>query len=234
MPHQTELTYDDKKKIYCFLLFLICAISLYSNLIMGNWLVYQYNRDIPQDPLPDVLLDVLPAINGYDFIAVYMPFILFALYLVIWFILDPKRVQILSVLFTVISITFFIRALTVVVTIVPPTKYYERLDVKLKYIWIFNGNVWDIYGDGMFSGLVTAATALYLSYITFISKKKLIFQTLVLTLLYVYFCIMTFFMRYTYTNGVLVSLFITIPMFMCVKKWFKVRDDTSINYEIIK
>lgn len=230
MPSQIKLSHDAKKKIHCLLLFLICIISLYANLIVGNWLVYHFNRDYPQDPLPDVLLDILPSINGYDFKAVYLPFILFSAFLMIWFILDTRRVQILSVLFTVISITFTIRALTVIVTIVPPTKYYERLDVKLKNIWIFNGNVWNIYGDGMFSGLVTASTALYLTYLTFISKKEIIVQTIIISILYAYFCIMALFMRYTYTNGVLVALFISIPMFLWVKKWFKENEDTPINY----
>lgn len=211
-----------RQTIQCMIGIVACIISLYMNLVVCNLIVYQINRTIDQDgPLRDILFDIMPNLEGYNFIAVDMPFFIFLIFLAAWFLMDSQRIKIVTAVTYAVAIIYFIRSLCILFTIMPPTMSVERIDVNIKSIWFFNAGVSELYGDCIFSGHVASATIFFFAFVTYIGGRKLIIPTILLALIWIYLCIMVIMTRMDYSSDVTVALFITMPTFSCIRLWIK-------------
>lgn len=211
-----------RQTTHCMIGIVACIFSLYINLVISNLVVLIINRTVDmQEPLDDLLFSVLPHLKGYNLIAVKIPYFLYLLFLLIWFLLESERIKILTALTFTTAIVYFIRSLCIIVTIMPPTQPIDRIDVKINSIWLINSGVSDIYGDCIFSSHVASVTIFFLTFLTYINGKKRLIASIPLGLMWFYICFMVIVTRLDYTSDVLVALFITTPIFLCVRLWIK-------------
>lgn len=211
----------------------VCIIALYLNLVIGNLTVYRLNRNVKLPlPLADILFEWLPEWKSSDLVVLDLPYYLFLAFMFLSFLFHSKRVRVLTVFFTTTAIVYFMRVLTVSVTLMPPAKILpNRLDVGIKSLWWFNGSVSDLYGDSIFSGHISLATVAFFTFIKFMGGMKNIAATIPATLAWLYICFVVIFTRYQYTSAVFCALYISITVTNCVYIYSKRFKDVEANKE---
>lgn len=215
-------------------LIILSGLALYYNLVVLNYSVYKHNKyELIRPPLRDLLFEIV-YIKGWDTAAVDTPYFLLLGFLFIWFLIDSKRWRILTTLFTNIFLVYAMRGTSILVTLMPPSKMPSRKVMPLKSIWLPHGNLSNMYGDYMFSGHVSSSTVFILTYWYHIgsASKRRIIPSIIITLIWVYICIVIILTRIHYTSDVIVALSISIPTFFVVADvWKKIRKKDKIKEE---
>lgn len=207
---------------------LLCAafafFGVYINLVIGNFSVYRHNRaKTIREPLPDVIFD-LYFLDGYDMVAVDMPYYFLLGFLAIWFVIHTKRIKILTHVSLAIGLVYLMRGLSIVVTLMPPAKKIKRINMQIKNIFWIGGNISEWYGDYMFSGHISSSTILLLAYFTFIGKKKsLIIPSIILSAVYLWLSVVIILTRFHYTSDILIAIFVAVPTWFSICNWLKNR-----------
>lgn len=215
-------------------LIILSGCALYFNLVVLNYSVYKHNQAVLiRPPLRDLLFEIV-YIKGLDHVIVDPPYFLLLGFLAIWFLIDSNRLKILTTLFTNVFLVYLMRGLSILVTLMPPSKMPRRKYMPFKSIWLPHGNISNMYGDYMFSGHVSSSTVFMLTYwyhIGSVSKKRLI-PSIIITLIWAYICIIIILTRFHYTSDVIVALSISFSTFFTVVDvWKKIRKKDKIKEE---
>lgn len=210
----------DVKRCLGFLAF--AAFGFYINLVVGNYSVYRHNRSKTiRPPLPDVIFD-LYFLDGYDTVAVDMPYYFLLFFLMIWFLVDSRRFKIISHVGLAFGTVYCMRALSIVVTLMPPAKKIKRLNMQVKDLFWIGGNISEWYGDYMFSGHISSTTVLVSAYYTFLGKRKsLIVPSIIIGALYLYLCVIIILTRFHYTSDILIAIFVAVPTWISTYHWLR-------------